>query len=251
MAAEGAVYVSTAVVEMRQSGEEPIEEMTHGLHEAEEKMFGPLRAALGLDQCQVFISGAAPINVDILKFFHAVNMPIAEVYGQTEGTGPTSLNPPRADQDRNRRPADPGRRGPDRRGRRGARQGRERVPRLLPQRGRHRGDARRRVDAHRRRRRARRRRVPEDHRPEEGPDHHVQRQERRAAGARERAEVPPADQPGRRGRRPPSVPGRADHARPGGAGEVRGGTGPRLDRPGRALAGTPRWRSPSRPPSSR
>jgi long-chain acyl-CoA synthetase len=93
MAAEGAVYVSTAVVEMRQAGEEPIEEMTHGLHEAEEKMFGPLRAALGLDQCVFFISGAAPINLDILKFFHAVNMPIAEVYGQTEGTGPTSLNP--------------------------------------------------------------------------------------------------------------------------------------------------------------
>jgi long-chain acyl-CoA synthetase len=93
MAAEGAVYVSTAVVEMRQAGEEPIEEMTHGLHAAEEQMFGPLRAALGMDQCQFFISGAAPINVDILKFFHAVNMPIAEVYGQTEGTGPTSLNP--------------------------------------------------------------------------------------------------------------------------------------------------------------
>src|SRR5213078_3504192 len=31
--------------------------------------------------------------VDILKFFHAVGIPIAEVYGQTEGTGPTSLNP--------------------------------------------------------------------------------------------------------------------------------------------------------------
>src|SRR2546423_5983738 len=40
------------------------------------------------------LSGAAPINVDILKFFHAVNLPIAEVYGQTEGCGPTSLNPP-------------------------------------------------------------------------------------------------------------------------------------------------------------
>ncbi|HEX9376334.1 MAG TPA: long-chain fatty acid--CoA ligase [Actinomycetota bacterium] len=92
-AAEGAVYVSTAVVEMRQAGDEPIEEMTHGLHEAEEKMFGPLRAALGLDQCTYFVSGAAPINAEILKFFHAVNMPIAEVYGQTEGTGPTSLNP--------------------------------------------------------------------------------------------------------------------------------------------------------------
>jgi long-chain acyl-CoA synthetase len=67
--------------------------MTHGLHQAEEQMFAPLRVALGLDRCTYFVSGAAPINVDILKFFHAVNMPIAEVYGQTEGTGPTSLNP--------------------------------------------------------------------------------------------------------------------------------------------------------------
>src|SRR5439155_522623 len=90
---KGAIYISKAVVEMRQAGEEPIEEMQHGLHEAEERMFHPLRVALGLDQCSYFVSGAAPINVEILKFFHAVGIPIAEVYGQTEGTGPTSLNP--------------------------------------------------------------------------------------------------------------------------------------------------------------
>src|SRR5207237_1442430 len=38
-------------------------------------------------------SGAAPINADILKFFHAIGIPIAEVYGQTEDCGPTTLNP--------------------------------------------------------------------------------------------------------------------------------------------------------------
>ncbi|MDP9341162.1 MAG: long-chain fatty acid--CoA ligase [Actinomycetota bacterium] len=92
-AAEGAIYISKAVVEMRQAGDEVVEEMQHGLHEAEEKMFHPLRVALGLDQCNFFVSGAAPINAEILKFFHAVGIPIAEVYGQTEGTGPTSLNP--------------------------------------------------------------------------------------------------------------------------------------------------------------
>ena len=92
-AAEGAVYISKAVVEMRQAGDEVVEEMQHGLHEAEERMFHPLRVALGLDQCRYFVSGAAPINAEILKFFHAVGIPIAEVYGQTEDTGPTTLNP--------------------------------------------------------------------------------------------------------------------------------------------------------------
>src|SRR5205809_3715780 len=78
---------------MRQEGEEPIPEMLHGLEQAEAALFAPARAALGLDQCNYFVSGAAPINVDILKFFHAIGIPIAEVYGQTEDTGPTSLNP--------------------------------------------------------------------------------------------------------------------------------------------------------------
>jgi long-chain acyl-CoA synthetase len=91
--AEGAIEISKAVVEMRQEGEEPIPEMLHGLEQAEAALFAPARAALGLDQCEVFVSGAAPINAEILKFFHAIGIRIAEVYGQTEDTGPTSLNP--------------------------------------------------------------------------------------------------------------------------------------------------------------
>jgi long-chain acyl-CoA synthetase len=91
--AEGAIEISKAVVEMRQDGEEPIPEMLHGLEQAEAMLFAPARAALGLDQCDYYVSGAAPINEDILKFFHAIGIPIAEVYGQTEDCGPTSLNP--------------------------------------------------------------------------------------------------------------------------------------------------------------
>jgi long-chain acyl-CoA synthetase len=67
--------------------------MLHGLEQAETALFAPARAALGLDRCEYFVSGAAPINADILKFFHAIGIPIAEVYGQTEDCGPTSLNP--------------------------------------------------------------------------------------------------------------------------------------------------------------
>ncbi len=91
--AEGAITVATAVVEMEQEGQEVVEEMRHGLEAAEGMLFAPLRAQLGLDQAQDLISGAAPINEDILKFFHAVGLRIQEVYGQTEDTGPTSLNP--------------------------------------------------------------------------------------------------------------------------------------------------------------
>src|SRR5437588_530951 len=91
--AEGAIEISKAVVEMRQDGEEPIPEMLHGLEQAEAALFAPARAALGLDQCVYFVSGAAPINADILKFFHAIGIPIAEGYGQTEDCGPTTLNP--------------------------------------------------------------------------------------------------------------------------------------------------------------
>jgi long-chain acyl-CoA synthetase len=92
--AEGLMEIAKAVVEIRQAGEEIAPDMGHSLEMAEEMMFKPTRDALGLGECRFAISGAAPINPEILKFFHALNLPIAEVYGQTEGTGPTSLNPP-------------------------------------------------------------------------------------------------------------------------------------------------------------
>jgi long-chain acyl-CoA synthetase len=92
--AEGLLEIARAVVELRQDGEEIAPEMGHPLEMAEQMMFAPLRQALGLAECTFAVSGAAPINPEVLTFFHAVNLPIAEVYGQTEGCGPTSLNPP-------------------------------------------------------------------------------------------------------------------------------------------------------------
>jgi long-chain acyl-CoA synthetase len=54
-----------------------------------------IRRKLGLDKARILVSGAAPIHPDLLRFFAAIGMDIAEVYGQTEDCGPTSLNPPR------------------------------------------------------------------------------------------------------------------------------------------------------------
>lgn len=91
--ADMAVAMAVAAVEKRQAGEEVDEETQQRLQMADQMLFAPVRAALGLDQALSLISGAAPINPEIIKFFHAIGLPIAEVYGQTEDCGPTSLNP--------------------------------------------------------------------------------------------------------------------------------------------------------------
>jgi long-chain acyl-CoA synthetase len=51
--------------------------------------------ALGLDQCRVAVTAAAPISAEVLEFFAGFDLPIIEVYGQSEGTGPTTANKPR------------------------------------------------------------------------------------------------------------------------------------------------------------
>lgn len=53
-----------------------------------------LRRQLGLDQGRIFVSSAAPIDPDLVRWFHAIGIPIAEVYGQTEDCGPTTMNRP-------------------------------------------------------------------------------------------------------------------------------------------------------------
>lgn len=55
-----------------------------------------IRAALGLDECELALSAAAPLNPDLIWFFHSIGIKITEGYGQSEDNGPTSWNPPHA-----------------------------------------------------------------------------------------------------------------------------------------------------------
>ena len=123
---------------------------------------------------------------------------------------------PRRVQVRHRRPRRRGLRDPARHRRRDPRAQRHRVRRLLQG---ARGDGgrvhERRLVPDGRRRRDRRRRLREDHRPQEGPDHHRRRQEHRAAEPRERAQGVALRVAGARRRRPAALCHRADHARVG------------------------------------
>ena len=46
------------------------------------------------DRKIIAVSGAAPIATEIVEFFTSLDIPIREVYGQSEDTGPTTLNVP-------------------------------------------------------------------------------------------------------------------------------------------------------------
>lgn len=59
-------------------------------------LFRPLKNQLGLLQTRIFASGAAPMSPELIKFYHAVEMPIRESYGMTEMSGISFL--PREDE---------------------------------------------------------------------------------------------------------------------------------------------------------
>ncbi|HYY45346.1 MAG TPA: long-chain fatty acid--CoA ligase, partial [Actinomycetota bacterium] len=66
-------------------------------HAALDKLvLSKVRAAMGLDECYLPVSAAAPLNPDLIWFFHSIGVKISEGYGQSEGAGPTTWNPPDA-----------------------------------------------------------------------------------------------------------------------------------------------------------
>jgi len=46
------------------------------------------RVSTGLDRCRVCLTSAAPISVSVLQFFHSLNIPVLEIFGLSESTGP-------------------------------------------------------------------------------------------------------------------------------------------------------------------
>ncbi len=57
--------------------------------------FGNVRALVGLDAVEMAVTGAAPIPVPVLEWFNAVGVPVSEIYGMSETTGPMTWSPER------------------------------------------------------------------------------------------------------------------------------------------------------------
>ncbi len=51
-----------------------------------------LKERLGLEKVRVAISAAAPISPDVIRYFRGIGVNMRELYGQTEGSGPTTMH---------------------------------------------------------------------------------------------------------------------------------------------------------------
>lgn len=61
---------------------------------AKKLVFDKVRDRLGLNRARVCVTSAAPISRDTLEFFLSLGIPLLEVYGMSECTGPATYSPP-------------------------------------------------------------------------------------------------------------------------------------------------------------
>jgi len=91
---QAAIDAAVRKVRLEQRGEEVPAELAEEVARADAEIFAGLRGTLGLDQVEAINVGAAPTPVEVLEFFHAIGLPLAELWGMSETCGAGSVNPP-------------------------------------------------------------------------------------------------------------------------------------------------------------
>jgi long-chain acyl-CoA synthetase len=89
---EKAHAVGKQVAEYRIKGETPPADVAAAYDEVEPTLT-LVQSLLGLDACIAAISGAAPIPTETLWFFLGLGIPISEIYGMSESSGPMTWEP--------------------------------------------------------------------------------------------------------------------------------------------------------------
>jgi long-subunit acyl-CoA synthetase (AMP-forming) len=92
--AQAAIDAAVQKVRLEQAGEEVPEELAAAVAKADEEMFSGLRKMLGFAEIAAVNVGAAPTPVEVIEFFHAIGVPLAELWGMSETCGAGAVNPP-------------------------------------------------------------------------------------------------------------------------------------------------------------
>jgi long-chain acyl-CoA synthetase len=93
-ATQWALEVGLRKVRAEQVGAEVPAELAQEYAKADELVLSKIRQRLGLDQIESINVGAAPTPREVLEFFHAIGIPVAELWGMSETTGYGACNPP-------------------------------------------------------------------------------------------------------------------------------------------------------------
>jgi long-chain acyl-CoA synthetase len=92
-----AVAHGESVMRATQSGKSPglFDKVKLALFER--LIFSKVRHGLGMDAIDIAITAAAPISADLIYFFRGIGIPLFELYGMSETTGPATSNLPGAE----------------------------------------------------------------------------------------------------------------------------------------------------------
>jgi long-chain acyl-CoA synthetase len=89
-----ALDVGLRKVRLEQAGEPVPDDLAAEHAKADELVLSKMRGLLGLDEVESVNVGAAPTPREVIEFFHAIGVPLAELWGMSETTGYGTCNPP-------------------------------------------------------------------------------------------------------------------------------------------------------------
>jgi long-chain acyl-CoA synthetase len=90
--AQGALAASMQAYRLKRD-EQPVPAELAAVVERAQPLFGLLRAKVGLDRCQLPVTSTAPCRPEVHEFWAALGLPLFEVWGMSELTGPATAVP--------------------------------------------------------------------------------------------------------------------------------------------------------------
>ena len=91
-----AIDVGHKKVRLEQARKPVPDELRDEHEKADRMVLSKLREQLGLDKLEAVYVGAAPTPMAVLEFFHAIGVPVAELWGLSESCGSGTVNLPHA-----------------------------------------------------------------------------------------------------------------------------------------------------------
>ncbi|HWJ82309.1 MAG TPA: AMP-binding protein [Nocardioides sp.] len=89
-----AMALGREYVESLQTGSSPTPELTARFDQVDRLVLAPIRGLLGLDRVEWATSAAAPMPIEVARFFAGLGMRIYDVYGMTETTAAVTAGGP-------------------------------------------------------------------------------------------------------------------------------------------------------------
>jgi long-chain acyl-CoA synthetase len=90
--ARGALAAAQQAYRLRRDGE-PVPDEIAAVVERAQPLFNLLRSKVGLDRCHIAVTSTAPTRPEVHEFWAALGMPLHEVWGMSELTGPATAVP--------------------------------------------------------------------------------------------------------------------------------------------------------------